>query len=274
MAFSVSKAIVAVLVILLGTNSAAAQSGSVLPRPEPPDEGLDTAVHEDCRAPKSLIFAVGDLPKVATALAEKRPIRVLALGPFPSGGFGSGPGTVSYPERLETELQKVLPDVPVEVEARRLSGETTTGAPETIMNAVMEVDPDLVVWNAGTHDALARVEIDAFAATTGEVLAWLRFHNMDVVVVEPPYAAAVADDEHYSAVVKSLREVAQRQRVPMVLRYEAMRYLSAQQAASAKQPFRLYDLSQRCSPEYVARAVAMSLSQGDRAPGRATGAPP
>jgi hypothetical protein len=72
-----------------------------------------------------MISTAGALPKVASALVEKRPIRVLALGAFPSNGFGSGPGTLSYPERLQAELQKVLSDVPVEVEARRLPGETT-----------------------------------------------------------------------------------------------------------------------------------------------------
>jgi hypothetical protein len=146
------------------------------------------------------------------------------------------------------------------VEGRRLAGETITGAPEYIINTIMEVRPDLVIWSAGSHDALARVEVDRFVEQVTEILEWLRSHQIDAVVVEPTFVAAVADDEHYILLVKALRETAQRVGVPVVLRYEAMRYLSAQQPSSAGQDFRLHDLSRRCTSEYVARAVAASLA--------------
>jgi hypothetical protein len=161
---------------------------------------------------------------------------------------------------LQAELERVLTGVPIEVEARRMAGETVTGAPEYITNTVMEVRPDLVIWSAGTHDALARVEIDSFVTQVAEILDWLRSHQVDTVVVEPPYAAAVADDEHYSLLVKRLRETAERLRVPVVLRYEAMRYLSHQQPSATGQHFRLHDLSRRCTPEYVAQAIDASLA--------------
>jgi hypothetical protein len=200
------------------------------------------------------------LPNTALALELKRPIRVLALGNFPSGSYGSGPGATKYTAVLQAELERVLTGVPIEVEARRMAGETITGGPEYITNTVMEVRPDLVIWSAGTQDALARVEIDSFVAQVAEILEWLRSHQVDAVIVEPTYVAAVADDEHYSSLVKSLREVAERLQVPVVLRYEAIRYLSVQQPSSAGQEFRLHDLSRRCTPEYVARAVDASLA--------------
>jgi hypothetical protein len=220
-----------------------------------------------------MLYISGAVPNVASAVKAKRPIRVLALGPFPAASFGSGPGSTKYTVKLQAELQRVLPDSTVTVEARRLPGEITVGAPEYITNKVMEVRPNLVVWSAGTQDALARAEIDPFVEQTGEILAWLRSHGIDVVIVEPPYVPAVADDEHYSALVKGLRDVARRNRVPVVLRYEAMRFMSRQRAASAEQDFRLYDLSRHCAPEYAAQAVAASLAlprtQGGDASGKA-----
>jgi hypothetical protein len=223
--------------------------------------GLDTTVPPECRAPPSLTFKAGALPNLASALAAKRPIRVLALGPFPPESLGSGPGSTKYTAKLQRALQRVLDGVPVLVEGRRLPGEITAGAPEYVTNTVMEVSPDLVVWSAGTHDALARAEIDPFVAAVGEILDWLRSHDIDAVVVEPPYAAAVAEDEHYSALVRSLRAVAQQQHVPVVLQYEAMRYLAGRMSDPSEQPFQLHDLSRRCASEYVARAVAGSLAQ-------------
>jgi hypothetical protein len=190
----------------------------------------------------------------------KRPIRVLALGSFPSGGYGSGPGATKYTAVLQAELERALTGVPIEVEARRMAGETITGAPEYITNTVMEVRPDLVIWSAGTHDALARVEIDSFVGQVAETLEWLRSHQVDTIIVEPPYAAAVADDQHYSSLVNGLRQTAERLQVPVVLRYEAMRHLSLRQSSSAGQHFRLHDLSRRCMPEYVAQAIDASLA--------------
>jgi hypothetical protein len=49
--------------------------------------------------------------------------------------------------------------------------------------------------------------------------------------------------------------------VPLVLRYDAMRHLSRQQTGSAERHFRLHDLSRRCTPEYVTRAVEASLAR-------------
>jgi hypothetical protein len=192
---------------------------------------------------------------------------VLALGAFPAASSGSGPGSRKYSSDLHLELERALPGVGIAVEARRLPGEITAGAPEAVTHAVMEVQPDLVVWSAGTHDALARADIDVFVSEVGRLLQWMRQHGLDVVVVEPPYTAAIAEDEHYSALVRALRSVAERHQVPVVLRYEAMRYLSGTPAQAAEQ-FRLHDLSRRCIPEYVAAAVRASLPVAGGGPPR------
>ncbi len=128
------------------------------------------------------------------------------------------------------------------------------------MNAMMEVRPDLVIWSAGANDALARVEIESFLTQVSEILDWMRSHSIASILVDPPYVDAVADANHYSALVRGLRKVAQRQNNPLMLRYDAMRYLSDQQAASADMQFHLYKLSRRCISECVAKAVEASLS--------------
>lgn len=265
MALPIFQAVSAALMCLVWIAPLAAQPGPV--QSGQPTAGVDTSVSPDCRVPVPKLFLPGGLPNVARALEERRPIRALALGPFPSGGFGYGSGSSKYTARLQAELHKVLGGITVEVEGRRLPGETIAGAPEAIMNAVMEVRPDLVIWSAGTHDVLARVEIQPFLTQVGEILDWMRSHAIDAVLVEPSYVDAVADDEHYSALVRGLRAVAQGQNTPVVLRYDAMRYLSDQHAASADVQFYLHDLSRRCTPEYVAKAVEASVNARPSSPG-------
>jgi acyl-CoA thioesterase-1 len=264
MAFPLSQAVAAALTLLLWAGAAAAQpSDAVDPNQPQPQEALDMSLSPECRAPTSVLYTTGSMQNVAAALASRRSLRVLALGAFPSGTFGSGPGSSKYTARLHAELEQILGGATVEVEGRRLAGEITAGAPEYVTNNVTEVNPDLVVWSAGTHDALARAEQDAFATEVREILEWLRSHAIDVIIVEPPYAAAVADDRHYTEIVQRLRAVAEEHNAPVVLRYEAMRYLSQQQNASPEQQFELHDLSRRCIPEYVARAAAASLRAHD-----------
>jgi acyl-CoA thioesterase I len=234
-------------------------------KPPPASLFRDLAISQECRVPSPNLWTTGTLPALDTALQTQTPIKVLALGPFSPGGWAA-PGTGTFKGQLRAELQRSLPGLPLEVEARRLPGEIAADAAESITNAIMEVRPNLVVWSAGTHDALARADIEPFVTVVSETLAWLRSHGMDVIIVEPPFATAISTDEHYSALIKALRQAAHQYQVPVVLRYDAMRYLAGLQASSADQPFRLHEIARRCVPEYIGRAVAASLKARDTAP--------
>ena len=61
------------------------------------------------------------------------------------------------------------------------------------MNMAGETEPDLIVWQVGINDALAQAEITAFAEALDEILAWFRSHDIDAVLVEPPYTACAGD---------------------------------------------------------------------------------
>ena len=63
----------------------------------------------------------------------------------------------------------------------------------------METEPDLIVWQVGIDDALAQAEITAFAEALDGTSSWFRSHDIDAVLVEPPYTAALATDTHYTA---------------------------------------------------------------------------
>src|SRR5205085_6157278 len=142
-------------------------------------------------------------------LDEKRPIKVLALGPPSLSGLGQGGGLAPYPVRLEHELEKALPGVDVTVEGRSLPGEITAQATSTIMNVATEVEPELIVWQVGINDVLAKAEIVPFSEAVDEVLKWLRAHDIEAVLVEPPYTAAMATDDHFAEVIAAIRTRAQ-----------------------------------------------------------------
>lgn len=226
-------------------------------------EPADTSLSPECRVPGSQLYTLAKLGAVKAALKEKRPVRVLSIGGI-SAGLGA---STTYPVKLETALERSLTDVDVVVEARGLQGEIAGGAAERLRSMVAEVEPDLVVWQVGTHDALARVELSAFTEALDETVRWIKSHDIDVVLVDPTYTASLAGDEYYNSVVKAVRDVAAREMVPLVLRYEAMRYLAGRsdkgEGHMLGRQFRINDLGLRCMAEHVARAITLSLLQPD-----------
>lgn len=239
-------------------------------------DGLDRSLSPECRVPGSKLYSLAKLSAVKAALKHKRPIRVLSVGSS-SAGIGA---SSSYPIRLQTSLERSLPNVEIEVESRGLSGEIAGGATERLRTMIAEVEPDLVVWQVGSNDALARVDIDAFSDALRDSISWLDSHGIDVVLVDPLYTQSLADDEYYNDLVQRVRDVAKEEGVPLVRRYEAMRFLSASGDRDVEEHilgrnFRINDLGLRCMAEHVTRAITLSLlqpengSSGNGAPGAA-----
>ncbi|KQO80581.1 MAG: SGNH/GDSL hydrolase family protein [Methylobacteriaceae bacterium] len=257
------------LAVLLGLSLASPALGETSgAAPMPPAtatvEALDLSLSPECRVPGSKLYTLARLKAVKAALKEKRPIHVLSIGSS-SAGLGA---SASYPVKLENALEQALPDVQIEVEARGLPGEVASGAGERLRSMVAEMEPDLVVWQVGTNDALARVDIEAFGEALDESVQWVKSHGIDIVLIDPVFTESLADDAYYTQMVRTVQDVARREAVPLVHRYAAMRFLSTQRTTEAHmlgRHFRLNDLGLRCMAEHATRAITLSLLQPDAA---------
>ncbi|WP_298959207.1 GDSL-type esterase/lipase family protein [uncultured Methylobacterium sp.] len=272
MALSLSPALLVGVSLAVGAalSGAAAQTPATpIPPPQataPGPEAPDPSLSPECRVPGSKLYTLAKLRAVKKALMEHRAVDVLAVGSS-SGGLGAAG---SYPVRLEDALEKSMPDIAVEVQSRGVSGEIVYGAAERLRNVVAETEPDLVVWQVGTNDALARVDIEEFSRSLADTVSWIKSHGIDVVLVDPQYTASLAGDDYFDQFVEAIRKVAASQQVPLVQRYEAMRYLAARAKGQASGGgFRLADLGFRCMAEHVTRAITVSLLEPD-----ATATPP
>src|SRR5215212_6056013 len=201
---------------------------------QPRQQDAEANLSSDCRIPASKLYALAPLRGARSATEQKHALKVLAVGPTSATALAPGTGLAPFPTRLEHELEKVLPGVDVTVEGRSLSGEITAHASPTIMNLVSEVEPDLVVWQVGISDALAQADVSAFSSALGEVLAFFRAHRIDTVLVEPPFTAALARDDHFAEVVAAISARARENEVVLVRRSAAMRYVAEQQAGAGR----------------------------------------
>ncbi len=224
-----------------------------------------TELSNDCKV-KSAYGPRAALRSMRRALKERRTVKVLAIGSSSTVGVGASSPAAAYPVRLESNLEGFLPGLDVQVTNRGVSGETGQGAVERLKLEVAEIQPDLVLWQVGTNDAMARIDENEFEELLREALQWLASNKVDVMLIDPQYVERLAADEYYTRIVKIIARVAREERVLLVNRFEAMEDLAKRRgnaAFLAQDRFHPNDLGYRCMAEYAARAIAAGILQAE-----------
>jgi acyl-CoA thioesterase I len=227
---------------------------------------IATQFSTDCKVSCAAYESRTALRNVRRALREKRPIKVLAIGSSSTVGVGASSPVASYPVRLEAILEGFFKGVDVDVVSRGISGEVARSAAERLKIDVADVRPDLVVWQVGTNDAMARIDEQEFAAVLRGTLRWLRQHRVDIVLIDPQYVERLATDEPYQHIVGIIRDTAKQERALLVNRFQAMADLAKQkgnQVFLATDRFHLNDLGYRCMAEYAARAIVAGVVEAE-----------
>jgi lysophospholipase L1-like esterase len=223
-------------------------------------------VAQDAPAPPAVSKECGEaagseraLPNSATALQQRKRVKILAIGSSSTAVLGLGRNGSPLLERI---LERTIKGLDVEIINRGFSGELAEAAGERIRLEVALNEPDIVLWQVGTNDALAQVPVDSFEHSIAETVRWLKEHNVDVILVGLHYAKRLAKDTHYQAIRTSLRRVAIAENVLRIGRYEAMEVL-ARTTASTDRPvledFGLTEAGYNCMAQYIARTITVGL---------------
>ena len=173
------------------------------------------------------------LPNVAAALRRQRKtLRILA--------FGAAPGRVGprggYTALIEAMLENALKGIDVIMINRGVSGELAASAATRMKNEVALEEPDLVLWQVGTNDALAYVPADEFAVTVKDQIDWLKAHKVDVVLVGLQFAKKMLRDAHYVDIRETLRKLAAQENVIVIRFFEAMQIINQAPPAPSRWP--------------------------------------
>jgi acyl-CoA thioesterase I len=215
-----------------------------------------------CDVPAADIAAPATLPNVSIALQKGEKVRILAIGSSSTLGNGASSKGMSYPSQLESILEHTLKGVDVVIVNRGVAGEVAETTAERIRSEVALRKPDLVLWQLGTNDALARIPLQEFEDTVRSTIRWLKENRIDVVLVGVQYTSRLARDANYVAIRDSLQKIAAEENILYVRRYDAMRYIAQRRAnlqLMAGDNFHLNDLGYHCMAEHVAHAVIVSL---------------
>ena len=210
------------------------------------------------------------LKNFAAALRDNRAV-ILAVGG--SGVAKRGRvGSDGYYALVRRYLERSFKGLDLKIEHRGAGGEVARDAFERIKVEAALTGARLVLWQVGAADALARIPPQEFRATLTEAVAWLRAHDIDLVLIGMRYAPEAAKDEQYQAIRQAVREVAIAESVPRVRRYEASEAVARMRAGAHADPAVAADAAQDCMADWLAQAVAVGLF-GRRGGGEARPAP-
>lgn len=219
----------------------------------------------ECQTPGIKIAGDIPLPNVLRAMRERRVLKILAIGASSKGGGDSADH--GYYSLIESVLEKTVPGIDVKIIDRGISGELARDAAERLTTQVALINPDLVLWQLGTHDALRQVPVEEFRTSVVDALVWLREHKVDVVLVGMHFVRRLVNDPHYQAIRAELSRIAEEQKVLRIGRYEAMQVIEQARTFSKSVPpneFALTEAGYSCLAEYVVRAVTSGVFVRDR----------
>jgi len=209
----------------------------------------------ECQGGSTDIVTESPLPHVAAALAKRRTVRILAIGNSAVGRRHGG-----YTKQIERVLKQVVKGANVVIINRGVSGELAANAALRIKNEVAMTSPDLVIWQVGTDDAFAFVPLDEVRETVESTIRWLKEHNVDVVLAGLQYVDRVAQDDNYYRMRMLLRDVAAKENVMIIRRYEAMQFIAAAQEAGGgfgPDEFERTEAGYNCLAQYLASAITV-----------------
>jgi lysophospholipase L1-like esterase len=184
-----------------------------------------------CLPPKGGARKMGSLPRVATKLAAGEPVLIIAFGSSSTAGYGSTSPEFTYPNRLAAQLHRQYPTADITVVNRGQGGEDAPEMMRRLQTAVIDMKPDLVIWQVGTNAVLRNLDPNETAKMVEEGIARIQAVGADLVLVDPQYSPRVNERaESASQMVKLLNKVAELRHVGVFPRFEVMRDWHEKQA--------------------------------------------
>lgn len=185
-----------------------------------------------CLAPKGGSKTMGSLPHVANKLVAGQPVVIVAFGSSSTAGYGASSPDFNYPNRLAAQLRRQYPTANITVINAGVGGEDAPEMMKRLQKEVIDVHPDLVIWQVGTNAVLRNLDPGDTAKMVEEGISRIQAAgNADIVLVDPQYSPRVTERaESASKMVKLLGRVAALRHVGIFPRFEVMRDWHEKQA--------------------------------------------
>lgn len=211
-----------------------------------------------CNVPESLLSADIDLKRVGDAIKEHHRLGITVVGSASSALSGPEGARFAYPAQLEKALRERLPGNEIKVTAHIQSRQPTADMAASMANIVKDDHPDLVVWQAGTVDALRGVEPDDFHNSLDQGLDAIAAGSADAILMNMQYSPRTETMLNVSAYADVMRWVAEQRNILLFDRLAIMHYWSDEGVFDLYAPTNGYAMAHQVH-ECIGRALASQI---------------
>ncbi|MBW7974633.1 SGNH/GDSL hydrolase family protein [Bradyrhizobium sp. BR 10289] len=178
-----------------------------------------------CLPPKGGSKPMGSLPHVAAKLVAGKPVVIVAFGSSSTAGYGASSPEFNYPNRLAAQLHRKYPGADITVVNAGVGGEDAPEMMKRLQTQVIDVHPDMVIWQVGTNAVLRNLDPDDTAKLVEDGISRIQAAGgADIVLIDPQYSPAVNQrKESAGKMIKLLGKVAELRHVGIFPRFEVMR---------------------------------------------------
>ena len=216
-----------------------------------------------CRAKPELLALGSTLPVARKAMAERKRLRIIALGSSSTVGYGVSNPAFAYPAQLKIGLEKALPGIDVEVINRGIGGQDVEEMAARMRVEMQENPPSLVVWQTGTNAAIRHMPIDKFESLLRQGLKLGKSLGADFVLMNLQYVPAVVAAQDKEAYEDVMALVAKDFDAGLFRRYDIMHawYDDGMPYAQFVQldGLHLNDFGQKCIGKLLTRSILGAL---------------
>jgi hypothetical protein len=213
---------------------------------------------EECEVPPSFIASDSDLTRVAKSIKSQHRLDIAVVGTGSSTLPGPDGEKFAYPARLQEALQRLLPGNDIKVVAHVEPRQTTAEMAAELKKILAEEKPALVVWQAGTFDAVSGIDPDEFRASLAEGLDSINTAEADADLVNMQYSPRTETMLAVATYADIMRWAAQEHGALLFDRLAIMRFWNDQGAFDLYAATKKDDMAQKVH-DCIGRALASQI---------------
>jgi hypothetical protein len=222
-------------------------------------DGANAAAPEPrCDVSQSYLTGDSDLSHVGKEVKTRQRLDISVVGTGSSALSGPEGAHFAYPARLEQALRQQLPGITVKVTAHVAPRQSTADMATGLAKVVADDKPALVIWQAGTVDAVNGVEPEVFRTSLDEGADAVGGGNADLILMNMQYSPRTESMLDVSPYADVMRIVAQQRGALLFDRLGIMREWNDNGVFDLYTATKNYDMARKVH-ECIGRALASQI---------------
>lgn len=182
------------------------------------------AVDDICRAPHEYAKSRVRFEQVTQALKSNAPVRIVILGTASSLGAGTSATQAAYPRRLEHWLARRWGPGKVTIVNVSRAGQTAAQLADRMAAVIREQQPQLVIWQTGTVDAIKGIDVNEFGDAIERGIHVADDAKVDLLLVDSQYGSQAFNLRDATPYMDYLEQIVRGRDVALLRRFAIMRY--------------------------------------------------